>query len=186
MKRSTVEEDLRLCEKYGYDYIELRLDMLKKYFTRRTVKDLAAFFASSRLKPYAFNSIEDINFRTGSDREAMLDLFRFGCETAQAIGNRSIVVVPTQGPDMQDKDKAAVFDDSVAVLTSLADIAKPYGVRLSFEPIGDKRWCVRSLEEGLAIVNAVNRVDVGLTLDSINMYMYNNLENFDSIDKVPL
>ena len=32
MKKSSVEMDLELCEKYGYDYIELRLDMLKEYF----------------------------------------------------------------------------------------------------------------------------------------------------------
>ena len=31
-ENSCVEKDLELCEKYGYDYIELRLDMLKEYF----------------------------------------------------------------------------------------------------------------------------------------------------------
>jgi 2-keto-myo-inositol isomerase len=186
MKRSTVEEDLRLCEKYGYEYIELRLDMLKRYFARKTIKNLQSFFSSSRIKPYAFNSIENINFCTGTQWDDLVKLFTFGCETAQAIGNPYIIVVPTMGDDMYLKTKNEVFDDSVEVLTKLADIAKPYGVKLAFEPIGDKRWCARSLAQALEIVQAVNRDDVGLALDSINLFLYNRLENIDTIDDVPL
>ena len=63
-ENSSVEKDLELCEKYGYDYIELRLDMLKEYFKTHTIDDLKAFFAKSHLKPFAFNSIENINFCT--------------------------------------------------------------------------------------------------------------------------
>lgn len=63
-ENSNVETDLLLCEKYGYDYIELRLDMLKDYLKTHTVDNLKAFFAKSHLKPFAFNSIENINFCT--------------------------------------------------------------------------------------------------------------------------
>lgn len=186
MKRSSVELDLALCEKYGYAYIELRLDMLRDYLRRNTVSDLQAFFRSSNLKPFAFNSIEDINFCSPAQWKDLLELFKFGCETAQAIENPFLIVVPTMGANMHLKSKQEVFDDSVDVLNKLADIAKPYGVRLAFEPIGDKRWCVRSLDQALEIVRAVDRDDVGLALDPINLYLYNKLENIDTIDDVPL
>jgi 2-keto-myo-inositol isomerase len=186
MKHSSVEQDLRLCEKYGYEYIELRLDMLKKYFEKNTIKDLETFFNSHHIKPYAFNSIENINFCTKVQWDDLVKLFTFGCETAQAIGNPYMIVVPTMGADMYLKSKKEVFDDSAAVLDRLADIAKPYGVKLAFEPIGDKRWCVGSLNQALEIVLAVNRDDVGLALDSINLFLYNRLENIDTIDDVPL
>jgi 2-keto-myo-inositol isomerase len=186
MKKSSVEDDLRLSEKYGYEYIELRLDMLKNYFSKKTIKDLQSFFSSSRLKPYAFNSIENINFCSPTQWDALVSLFTFGCETAQAIGNPYLIVVPTMGEDMHLKTKKEVFFDSVKVLDKLANIAKPYGIKLAFEPIGDKRWCVRSLDQALEIVEAVNRDDVGLALDSINLFLYNRLENIDSIDNVPL
>ena len=39
-ENSSVEKDLALCEKYGYDYIELRLDMLKDYLKTHTVDEL--------------------------------------------------------------------------------------------------------------------------------------------------
>jgi 2-keto-myo-inositol isomerase len=186
MKHSSVDQDLCLCEKYGYEYIELRLDMLKKYLKKNTIKDLEAFFISHHIKPYAFNSIENINFCTKAQWGDLIKLFIFGCETAQAIDNPYIIVVPTMGDDMYLKTKKEVFDDSVGVLNMLADIAKPYGVKLAFEPIGDKRWCVRSLDQALEIVQTVNRDDVGLVLDSINLFLYNRLENIDTIDDVPL
>ena len=186
MKRSTVEVDVALCEKYGYDNIELRLDMIKDYLTRYTIKDLQSYFKSSRIKPYAFNSIEDINFCDSGQWNKLLDLFRFGCETAQAIENPYIIVVPTMGEDMYKKTKEEVFEDSTEVLAKLADIARPYSVKLAFEPIGDKRWCVRSLDQALEIIQAVNRPDVGLALDSINLFLYNRLENINTIDDVPL
>jgi len=186
MKRSTVEQDLELCEKYGYDYIELRLDMLKDFFTRRTIIDLESWFASHRIKPYALNSIEDINFRDSVQWQKLLDLFRFGCEVSQAISNPYLIVVPTMGEDMHLKTQREVFDDSTEVLEKLADVAKPYGVKLAFEPIGDRRWCVRSLDQALEIVQAVRRTDVGLALDAINLFLYNRLENIDTIDSVPL
>ena len=185
MKRSTVEQDLELCEKYGYDYIELRLDMIRDYLTRHTVKDLQSFFKSSRIKPYAFNSIEDINFCDAGQWSKVLDLFRFGCETAQAVENPYIIVVPTMGDDMYEKTRREVFEDSTEVLSKLADIANPYGIKLAFEPIGDKRWCVRSLDQAMEIVQAVNRPDVGLALDAINLFLYNRLENIETIDDVP-
>ena len=94
-ENSTVENDLLLCEKYGYDYIELRLDMLQEYLKTHTVDDLKAFFAKSHIKPFAFNSIENINFCTPEEWEKLVELFTFGCKVAQPRGNPYICVVPT-------------------------------------------------------------------------------------------
>lgn len=184
-QNSSVERDLELCGKYGYDYIELRLDMLKEYFKTHTIDDLKAFFSKSRLKPFAFNSIEDINFNTPAQWEKLVELFTFGCEVAQAIGNPYMIVVPTMGPDMDRKTEQEVFEDSVKVLNQLADIAEPYGVCCSFEPIGDRRWCCNSLRQAWEIVQAVNRDSVGLTVDCINFYMHDKCADLEYIRKIP-
>lgn len=184
-QNSSVERDLELCGKYGYDYIELRLDMLKEYFKTHTIDDLKAFFSKSRLKPFAFNSIEDINFNTPAQWEKLVELFTFGCEVAQAIGNPYMIVVPTMGPDMDRKTEQEVFEDSVKVLNQLADIAEPYGVCCSFEPIGDRRWCCNSLRQAWEIVQAVNRDSVGLTVDCINFYMHDKCADLGYIRKIP-
>lgn len=184
-ENSTVERDLALCEKYGYDCIELRLDMLKEYLKTHTIDDLKAFFATSHLKPFAFNSIEDINFNTPEQWNTLVELFTFGCEVAQAIGNPYMIVVPTMGPDMDRKTEAEVFEDSVKVLGQLADIAEPYGVKLSFEPIGDRRWCCNSVRQAWEIVQAVNRDSVGLTVDCINFYMHDKCADLEYLRKIP-
>lgn len=184
-ENSCVERDLELCEKYGYDYIELRLDMLKEYFKTHTINDLKAFFAKSHLKPFAFNSIENINFCTPSEWDALIDLFTFACKTAQAIGNPYIIVVPTVTAEHCTKNEKEIFDDSVKVLNQLADIAEPYGVKLSFEPIGDRHWCCNSVRQALEIVQAVGRDSVGITVDCINVYLHDKCADVDFIRKVP-
>lgn len=184
-ENSNVERDLALCEQNGYDYIELRLDMLQEYLKTHSVNDLKAFFAHSHLKPFAFNSIENINFRTPAEWEALVALFTFGCEIAQAIGNPYLIVVPTMTDTVCTKNEQEIFDDSVQVLNALADIAEPYGVKLSFEPIGDRRWCVNSVRQALEIVNAVDRDSVGLTIDCINVYLHDKCADVNYIRKVP-
>lgn len=184
-ENSSVEKDLLLCEKYGYDFIELRLDMLKEYFKTHTVEDLKAFFAESHLKPFAFNSIENINFCTPEEWEQVVELFTFGCRIAKEIGNPYIIVVPTMTADICTKNEKEVFEDSVKVLNALADIAEPYGVGLSFEPIGDRRWCCNSIRQALEIVEAVNRDNVGLTVDCINVYMHDKCADAAYIRRIP-
>lgn len=186
MKNSSLEKDLVLLEKYGYDYIEIRLDMLREYLKMHSLDDLKAFFSRNRLKPYAFNSIENINFCSPEKWEEVKDLLVFACEAARAIGNPYIVVVPTMGPEMKDKTVQEVFDDSVRVLSDLAAIARGYGVKLAFEPIGDRRWCVRSLAQCLEIVKAIDDECVGIALDAFNLYLYDKLADIDTIDLVPL
>ncbi len=186
MKRSNLKKDLEFCEKNGYDFIEIRLDMLDDYLKNHTYDDLKKFFDSSHLKPYAFNSIENINFCTSEEWKDRVKLFTFACESAKEIGNPYIIMVPTMGPDMMNKTEAEIFTDSVESLVKFAELAKPYGVKLAFEPIGDPRWCVRSLKQCWDIVNAIDRPDVGIALDAFNLFLYNKLENIDDLDIVPL
>lgn len=185
MENSSVEQDLKLCEAYGYEYIELRMDMLQEYLKTHTLQDLKDFFSKSSVKPFALNSIENINFCTPQQWEALVKLFTFGCEAARAIGNPYMIVVPTVTEGVCEKNEKEVLEDSVSVLNKLADIAKPYDVKLSFEPIGDRRWCCNSIRQALEIVEAVGRDDVGLTVDCINFYMHDKCADLEMIRKIP-
>lgn len=186
MKKSSLEKDLELCEGYGYDYIEIRLDMLKEYLKTHTIEDLKKFFQTSHLKPYAFNSIENVNFCREDEWQERLELFLFGCEVSREINNPYMIIVPTMGEDMIEKSEAEVFDDSVEVLTKLSDLAKPYGVKLAFEPIGDPRWCVRSLRQCWEIVRTVDRENVGIALDAFNLFLYDKLADIEDIESIPV
>ena len=54
---STLEKDLALCEKAGFDYIEIRLDLLRGWLKEHTVEQLKEFFETHRLKPHAINAV---------------------------------------------------------------------------------------------------------------------------------
>lgn len=183
-KKSDVLTDLRLCEKYGYDYIELRVDMLKEFLKKRPMRELQQFFKESHLRPYSLNSIENINFNVSLKWDLLLDLFKFSCETAQAIGCPYLVLVPTRFPSANCRDEKQVLDDSVRVITQLAELAKPYGVKLAFEPIGDKRFCCTGIRQALEIVHAVDREDVGLALDSFTFYLQDKAANLDVLRRI--
>jgi 2-keto-myo-inositol isomerase len=73
MKNSILKKDLELCEKYGYDLIEIRLDKLRDYLKTNTVEDLVDFFENSNIKPFAFNALEFITFRDEKGYKQILD-----------------------------------------------------------------------------------------------------------------
>lgn len=184
-ENSNLIRDLQLCEKYGYDYIELRLDMLREYLKYNPISDLREFFEKNKIKPFALNSIENINFCSPQEWEALVHSFLFACTVAKEIHNPYIIVVPTVTDEICTKDEQEVLEDSVDVLNKLADIAKPYGVKLSFEPIGDRRWCCNSMRQALEIIEAVNRDSVGMTVDCINFYMHDKAADVEFIKKIP-
>lgn len=184
-ENSCVSQDIRLCSKFGYQAIELRLDMLKEYFKKHTIEELKDLLEGNHLQPFALNSIEDINFCSDEAWEELLELFTFACETAQAINNPYIVVVPTMTAEYQTRSEKEVTADSVKVLNQLADIAEPYGVKLAFEPIGDRRWCCNSLRHAIEIIKKVDRDSVGLVVDCINFYMHDKCSDLASIGKIP-
>lgn len=184
IKKSSVQSDLDLCEKYCYDYIELRLDMIMEYLKKHEVDDLKAFFLKSHIKPYAINSIENINFNTPEQWDILLEKFLYACQISQAIGNTYLIVVPSKRLVFDYKNELEVFEDSVNVLNRLADIAELYDVKLAFEPIGDYRWYCNSLSQAWEIVKAVDRVSVGLTIDCINFYMYDKCNDLEYINNI--
>ena len=99
---STLEKDLALCEKVGFDYIEIRLDLLRGWLKEHTVEQLKEFFETHRLKPHAINAVY---LHQGMlpdetpdwDDPAMQD-FKLACEVGSAIGSGYVIIVPPLDP----------------------------------------------------------------------------------------
>src|SRR3989304_63733 len=92
---STLENDLILCEKIGYDFIEIRLDMLRNYLKKYSIKDLKSFFDNNRNKPHAFNALFNSNFCDDTSWKLVREDFMLASKTCEKIGSQYIVVVPT-------------------------------------------------------------------------------------------
>ena len=190
---STLEQDLDLCERSGFDCIELRLDMLRDYLTRRSVDELAGFFQTSRLRPHAFNALylypEFLGPEDDPERQAaLLEEFNLSCRVGRAIGSEYLIVVPPLQRDPAGGPYTGSWEDTFAacvrILSRLSDLALPYGMKLCFELVGFERSSVRSVAQADAIVRAVNRPNVGFVFDSYNMYLNGGSNDFTAIGSV--
>src|SRR3972149_7623704 len=178
---STLENDMILCEKIGYDFIEIRLDMLKAYLKKYSIENLKSFFDNNRIKPHAFNALFDINFCDDSSWKIVMEDFMLACKTGEKIGSQYIVVVPTIKKRPNTRSEAEVFEASIKSLTNLSEVGRNYGMKLAFEPVGNPGSCVRTIQQAWDIVKAIKQEDVGLTMDAFNLYLYKKLNNFKDI-----
>lgn len=190
---SSLLKDLDICDKIGFDYIEIRLDMLRQYLTDHTVDELAEFFNTHRLKPHAMNALylysEFLSEKDDEDKQkALMDEFLLGCEVSKAIGNHYFIIVPPLqrdplgGPFVGNTEKT--FSDCVRILHKLSAIAEDYAMNLCFELVGFNRSSVRSVSEADRIVRAVNKENVGFVFDSYNMYLNGKLNEFSVLQTV--
>jgi 2-keto-myo-inositol isomerase len=181
MKYSSLKTDLELCEKHGYELIEIRLDKLKEYLLNNTVEDLKSFFQNNRIKPYAFNALEFISFRDEAGYQQIKEDLKFLCHVGEIINCKKIIVVPTF--DIGNYTKLQIKEETVRVLTELAELAQPYGVKLALEFVGYPNCSVNTFGQAYEIVNEVNRDNVGIVLDCFHFHAMNSkIEDLQNAD----
>lgn len=181
---SSLEQDIHLAEEFGYEAIEIRLDMLQDYLRQHSLSELGNFFVHSQLQAYGYNSLEDILFCDHASWLKKRELLALAGTVSAVIGGDCVVVVPTihPGHNWSNRD---IFNESIQCLRELSDIAGERGLRLAFEPIGSASCCVRSLEMAMDIVAAVDRTNVGLVVDAFNLFLYDQWRNPAILRQVP-
>lgn len=190
---SNLELDLKLCEQAGFDYIEIRLDMLKEYLKGHYVEELAEFFNTSHMKPHALNALylypEFLGDEDDEERQKeLLADFNLGCEVGKTIGSRYFIIVPPLqsnpdgGPFIGSREET--FQNCVRILRKLGAMADSYDINLCFELVGFARSSVRTVDEADAIVRAVDLANVGFVFDSYNLYLNGCTNEFSLLKKV--
>lgn len=170
---STLEQDLVLGEKHGFDYIEIRtMDKLPEYLKTHTVEDLAAFFKTHKIKPLAFNTLYPITFNDAAGEQKIVDDLKYMLEVGEKIGNK--IVIGVCNWDQGIKTKTEIKDETVRMYRKLADIAKPYGVKLCIEFCGSPIHTVNTFEQAMEIAVACDRDNVGVTLDCYHFHAMNS------------
>ena len=171
---STLAQDLVLCEQFGYDFIEIRLDKLREYLQTNTIADLSAFFASAHLKPYAFNALEGINFLSDAEWETLMSGFDLFCEVGKAIGCNKVVIVPTA--DVGDKTVGEIQASSLDAIAKINARAEKNGwpMQLALEFVGYPNLCINTFGQAYDIAEAANLDNVGVVLDCFHFYAMNS------------
>jgi 2-keto-myo-inositol isomerase len=169
LENATLEQELDLCEKNGYDFIEIRtMDKLPEYLQNHSLQDLNQYFEHHHLKPLALNALVYFNNRSETDRAGIIKEFRHMMDISDAIHCPYVVAVPlvTQEKFFTKDIKASC----VSVLRELSDIAAPHHVKIPVEFLGHPQATVNRFEQAYEIVQTVNRDNVGLTLDSFHFH----------------
>ncbi len=166
----SVLEDLALCEKYGFDYIDVQSECLDRELAagKYTLEQLGDFFKSHKLKMLSYNALIFFNMkRTQAEKDAVmaqLDEIIRRCETLDC---KMIVVVPSMDLPVKatvDEIKA----DAVAVLKEMVKKVEPHGIKLSLEFCGAPTMSINRFEYAYDIVKAVDSPLVGVTLDQFH------------------
>jgi 2-keto-myo-inositol isomerase len=175
-KGQSLITDLELCEKYGYDYIEIRSDCLGEYLKNHTLDELARWFKNHRLKPWAYNTLlffnqGDIN---GIDRE--LDLI---IEVANAIGMKMVNTIPSF--DIKPLSIGEIKTEAVTRLRYIADRLAPHDIKISLEFCGSYNCSINQFGTAYDVVKETNRANAGITLDTFQFHImgsrWEDLEN---------
>ena len=166
----SVLEDLALCEKYGFDYIDVQSECLDRELAagKYTLEELGEFFRSHKIKMLSYNALIFFNMKqTQEEKDAVMEQLEEIIRRCQILDCKMIVVVPS----MDLKVKATVDEikaDSVAVLKEMVKKVEPYGIKLSLEFCGAPAMSINRFEYAYDIVKAVDSPLVGVTLDQFH------------------
>lgn len=182
LENSTLAKDLELCEKHGYDYIEIRtMDKLPEYLKENSIETLAEYFLTHHIKPLAFNALVFFNNRDEAGYKAIIDEFKGMMETGKKLGVKYVVAVPLVTEEKILKND--IKNSCVEVLKELSDIAEPYGIKIAVEFVGHPQCTVNTFGQAYDIVDTVDRENVGLVLDCFHFHaMGSDLEDLKKAD----
>ena len=171
---------IEVAEAAGYDVLELRVNMVVPFLDQgHTVEELAAKFESVSLRPHVLSAIENIDLPVGPERKGLTDLYRRMCEVAQAIGCPSVQVV--SGATFDGLPWPTIRKETARGLREMADIGAEYGITVVYEQIA---WMpVRSLEQALEVIEEADRPNVGILVDTFQIFAGGGeLETISNLD----
>lgn len=173
-KDHSVLHDLDLCEKYGFDYIDIQSECLNRDLAmgKYTLEDLSEWFndPSHKLKMLSYNALVFFNMKqTQVEKDAVLaELDEIICR-CNLFNCKMIVVVPSMDLSVH-ANLDDIKEDAIAVLQNMIKKVEPHGIKLSLEFCGVPTMSINRFEDAYAIVRAVNSPLVGITLDQYHFH----------------
>ena len=169
----SIEQDIILAEKYGYDMIEPRtMDRVRDYLANHTIQELDELLKAHNIKPLAFNTLVFFNNRSEEGYKGVLDELKEMCEWGKVIGCNTVITVPTV--DLKKVTRQEIHKSAIACLKEMGSIADSYGMRVSVEFIGHPAASINTFGEAYEIIQEVGRDNVGITLDCFHFHGMNS------------
>ncbi len=169
--------DIQVAHEAGYEALEIRDTKLATYLQgggalytlRRTLSDLGVEVVS-------LNALEQSTLASGEVGTAVLRRCRTLCEWAAGLSCPYVVAVPS----LTERSPGAartIYSDATAVgqtvesLRAIAEVARPFRVKIGFEFLGFANCSVNTFARARRVIDAVNDPDVGFVIDAFHFYV---------------
>uniref|UniRef100_UPI003D7D9762 sugar phosphate isomerase/epimerase family protein n=1 Tax=Butyricicoccus sp. TaxID=2049021 RepID=UPI003D7D9762 len=138
--------DLEAAEKYGFDYIDLRFDILDEYLKDHTAEELAEWFNTHHLKPSSYSGLLFFNWkRTPEEKQKVFDELNRLIPIFDTIGLKTIALIPSFNIE-EHASIPEIKEDAVEMINQMADLCEPHGISLALEFIGSGAFTINRFE----------------------------------------
>ncbi|MFV0527688.1 MAG: sugar phosphate isomerase/epimerase family protein [Lachnospiraceae bacterium] len=166
-KGQSLMADLELCEKYGFDFFEMRFDCLAEYMRHHTLEELAEWFSTHNIKPWAYNTLEFFNQRDEIGEREIDAHVDWIIEVCKAIGMKMLITVPSF--EVGALSVPEIKEEAAARLRHLAEKVGP-DIRVSLEFCGTPTCSINQFGTAYDVVQSVDLPNVGVTLDTFHFH----------------
>lgn len=169
MQSGDLFSHIEACGRHGIRCLEIRKPcLLEAMRAGHTLEELKRAFLEYDVTPVCLNSIESISFNNKRGMRVLKEMSEYLFFCCRAIGCNCVEVI---GSFKVPTDSAEeIHEETVQALKQLSDVAAPYGIKLALEYMGVPASSVKTFNQALSIINAVDRDNVGLLPDTWHHY----------------
>ncbi len=154
---------LRVAREAGYSGVELRhVDFMRGRKAGMSEDAMLKLVRDANLKVAVVGTESGVLFESGDELKRLLGSLRYVSEKAVALGCDVIMVSP--GQNAPGGMALAKIN-----LKTCAEITAEYGLKLALE-FNSRHPVIRTLENGMELINAVNLKNCGLLLDTYHLH----------------
>ena len=166
MKNGTLPEDIALCAQAGFSAVELRKGTLLRYLRGGgTLEALRQTLEEQHVRAASLNALESVSFQTKAGGRMLRELSDWCFAACRVLGCGCMEVIASFNVP-EGISAAAICRETADSLLRLSDAAADYGVRLALEFMAVPGSSVRTFAQCAEILEAVDRANVGMLLDT--------------------
>lgn len=168
-KNGLLPNDIRLCAQAGFHNIELRKGNVLKYLRRGgSIGHLRSILEENQVQPANMCALEGISFLPKSSMRMLKETAEWTFSCCKAIGCHCVEVIASFGIDGVSPEN--IKKETVQALLQLSDLSANYDINLALEFMALPGSSVKSFDQCLEIIDAADRSNVGMLLDTWHFY----------------
>lgn len=159
-----LEKSIEVTEKAGFEVLELRIPLVKKYLETHSLADLKSLFHGRVVSPLSLNAIEGFNSSSDQAFSEIIQQVREAALIADAIQCPYLILVPRA----DDTPWPQVMPQTRERLLNICEVMSSYQVKPLVEFIGFPQFPLRTFEQTTQLVGSLQTYQVGIVFDTFH------------------